>query len=96
MKNAKDFFYNHKVAIIGATTSAILFTVPTMASAADTATSLLTPEVTATISGFAANIVPTILALIAILVPVGLTLWAIGFGVKKGIAFLQKKASKAI
>ena len=59
-------------------------------------TSLLTTDVTAIISGFAGDIVPTVLGLIAILVPVGLTLWAIGFGVKKGIAFLQKKASKAV
>ena len=59
-------------------------------------TSLLTTDVSTIISGFAADIVPTVLAMIAILVPVGLTLWAIGFGVKKGIAFLQKKASKAI
>jgi hypothetical protein len=61
-----------------------------------TGTSLLTPEVTTVITDFAGNIVPTVLALIAILVPVGLTLWAIGFGVKKGISFLQKKASKAV
>ncbi len=60
------------------------------------ATSLLPADVTSTITGFAGNIVPTVLALIAILVPVGLTCWAIGFGIKKGIAFLQKKASKAI
>lgn len=60
------------------------------------AATLLTTEVTTLISGFAADIVPTVLGLVAILVPVGLTLWAIGFGVKKGIAFLQKKASKAI
>jgi len=61
-----------------------------------TATSLLPPEVTALIEGFAANIVPTVLAIIAIVVPIGLSCWAIGFGVKKAISFLQKKASKAV
>jgi hypothetical protein len=58
--------------------------------------SLLPPEVVTTITEFSTQIVPTVLAIIAIVVPVGLTCWAIGFGVKKGIAFLQKKASKAI
>ncbi|TWH56437.1 hypothetical protein DesLBE_0640 [Desulfitobacterium sp. LBE] len=58
-------------------------------------TSLLTTEVTAIVSGFAGDIVPTSLALIAIVVPVGLTLWALGFGIKKGIGYLQRKASKA-
>jgi hypothetical protein len=54
-------------------------------------TSLLNADVTALITGFAGDIVPTVLALVAILIPVGLTLWAIGFGVRKGIAFIQKK-----
>jgi hypothetical protein len=57
---------------------------------------LMPGEVVQTITDFSANIVPTVLGIIAIVVPVGLTCWAIGFGVKKGIAFLQKKASKAV
>lgn len=61
-----------------------------------TPTSLLPAEVTTLITDFAGDIVPTSLALLAIIVPAGLTLWAIGFGAKKGIAFLQKKASKAV
>lgn len=60
------------------------------------ATSLLPTEVSTMITGFAGDIVPTVLALIAILVPTGLTLWAIGLGVKKGLSFLQRKASKAV
>ena len=60
------------------------------------ATSLLPDEVKTTITGFASSIVPTVLAIIAIVVPVGLTCWAIGFGVKKAINFLQSKASKAV
>lgn len=59
-------------------------------------TSLLPAEVVTVIEGFAGNIVPTVLAIIAIVVPIGLSCWAIGFGVKKAIAFLQKKASKAV
>ena len=58
--------------------------------------SLLPADVLAVITGFAGNIVPTVLAVVAIVVPVGLSCWALGFGIKKGIAFLQKKASKAI
>lgn len=58
--------------------------------------SLLPPEVVTTITGFAGQIVPTVLAIIAIVVPIGLSCWAIGFGVKKAIGFLQKKASKAV
>lgn len=58
--------------------------------------SLLPPEVVTTITDFSAQIVPTVLGIIAIVVPVGLTCWAIGFGVKKGISFLQRKASKAV
>jgi hypothetical protein len=58
--------------------------------------SLLPNEVVTTITNFSGDIVPTVLGIIAIVVPVGLACWAIGFGVKKGIAFLQKKASKAV
>lgn len=60
------------------------------------ATSLLPAEVTSMITSFAADIVPTAVALLTILVPIGLTLWAVGFGVKKAIGFLQKKAGKAV
>lgn len=61
-----------------------------------TGTSLLTPETTGIISGFAADMVPTVLALIAIIVPVGLAMWGIGFGIRKGITYLQKRASNAL
>lgn len=59
-------------------------------------TSLLNSDVTALITGFAGDIVPTVLALIAILVPVGLTMWAIGFAIKKGLSYIQKKANKSV
>ena len=59
-------------------------------------TSLLNAEVTKIITGFAGDIVPTVLGLVGILVPVGLTLWAVGFGVKKGLSFLKKNANKSI
>lgn len=59
-------------------------------------TSLLPTGVVTMITDFAADIVPTALALLVILVPVGLALWAIGFGVKKGIKYLQDKAGKSI
>lgn len=59
-------------------------------------TSLLPAEATTIISDFAGQIVPTVISLITIIVPVGLTCWAIGFGVKKGISVLQRRASKAL
>jgi len=58
--------------------------------------SLLDAGVTTIISGFADNMVPTVMALLTILVPIGITLWAIGFGVKKGLAFVQSKAKTAL
>ena len=59
-------------------------------------TSLLEPAVVTIITDFSVRIVPTVLAVIAIVIPVGLTCWGIGFGVKKGINFLQRKANKAL
>ena len=48
------------------------------------------------ITTFAANIVPTVIALLVIIVPVGLTLWAIGFGLKKGLNYLKKSGKSAV
>ena len=62
----------------------------------ETGTSLLTTEITTMVTGFAADIIPTVMAVLTIVVPVGLTAWAIGFGIKKGIGYLQRKASKAV
>ena len=58
--------------------------------------SLIPEEATTLITSFAADIVPTALALIGILIPVGLTLWSIGFAVKKGISYLQRNADKSV
>ena len=59
-------------------------------------TSMLDEGVVSVVSDFAADIVPTVLALIVILVPVGLTLWGIGFAVKKGINYIQSRAKQAV
>ena len=61
-----------------------------------TGSSLLTPEITSMVSGFGSSLVPTIMAILVIVVPVGLTCWAVSLGVKKGLNYLQHKASKAI
>lgn len=61
-----------------------------------TGSSLLNSNVTGIITGFAADMVPTVLSIVAIVIPVGLTLWAIGFGIKKGIGYIQRKASKSV
>lgn len=60
------------------------------------ASSLLTEDITTMISGFGADIIPTVMSLLTILVPIGLSLWAIGFGVKKGLDFLKKNANKSV
>lgn len=87
----------HKKLTIGATSTAVMITFPTVAMADGTGgTSLITPEITAIITNFANQIVPTILSILVIVVPVGLSCWAIGFATKKALGFLQKKASKAL
>lgn len=60
------------------------------------AVSLLTPEATEIISGFAANLPVTVLALVAIIIPTGLSLWAMGLGLKKGINYLKTNARQAV
>lgn len=52
--------------------------------------------ITTLLVNIGADLVKTVLALVVILLPVGLTLWGIGFGVKKGIGFLKKNANKSI
>lgn len=59
-------------------------------------TSLLTPAITAIISQFAADIIPTVMALVGLLIPVSISLWSIGFGMKKALRFLQKNAEQAL
>lgn len=61
-----------------------------------TPTSLMDDSVLQIVKDFAADIVPTVMAIVAVVVPVGLTLWGISFAVKKGIAFLQRRASKSV
>ncbi len=58
--------------------------------------SMLSDDVKGIVQDFSADIVPTVIDLLALLIPVGLTLWAIGFAAKKGINFIQKKAKKAV
>lgn len=48
------------------------------------------------VTKFAGQIVPTVVGLLTIVVPVGLTCWAIGFGLKKGIAYIQRNAKKSV
>lgn len=58
--------------------------------------SLLPAEVSTLISLQAANIIPTVVALLQIIVPIGMACWALGMGIKKAITAIEKKASKAI
>lgn len=81
----------------------LLLSVSLMAMSAVTAfadvttpTSMLDTEAKGIIQDFGADIVPTVLDLVKILVPVGLTLWGIGFAVRKGIGFLQRRANSSL
>jgi hypothetical protein len=56
----------------------------------------MTSDVTDIISDFAGDLVPTVIGLLTIIVPVGLSLWAIGFGVKKALNYLQRSAKKSV
>lgn len=78
--------------------SASLVAMSCVSSFADTTspTSMLDAEAKTIVQDFGADIVPTVLDLIKILVPVGLTLWGIGFAVKKGISFLQRRAKSSL
>lgn len=67
-----------------------------MPVAIEAGTSLLQGEVLTMITNFAGQIVPTAMTLVGIVVPVGLTCWAIGFGVKKGLNALKSKTGSAI
>ena len=58
--------------------------------------SMLDAEAKAIVQDFGADMVPTVLDLVKILVPVGLTLWGIGFAVRKGIGFLQRRANSSL
>lgn len=78
------------MAIVMVTTSIVA-----LADAAEP-TSLLDAGTKAVVEDFAADIVPTVMELIGVLVPVGLTLWGIGFAVKKGISFLQRRAKSSL
>lgn len=82
-----------KVAIA---TTVMTATATTMCFASGSPTSLLPAEAKTQLTGFAAQVLPTVLEIMGIVVGVGLSVWGASFGVKKGIAFLQKKASKAL
>lgn len=77
---------------------AIVMAITTIASFADvtTPTSMLDPAVSSQIANLAADLKPTILAMIAIIIPAGLAIWAIGFGIKKGLGVLKGQAKKAV
>lgn len=95
MGNLVKKLSNCKYQVIGLGTTVATVAMTAVKSSA-VGESLLPTEVGTIITGFAEDLVPTALAVVAIIVPAGLSIWAIGFGVKKGISFLQKKANKAV
>lgn len=76
--------------------SLVLMSATSAFADATTPTSMLTDDVKGVVKDFTADIVPTVMDLIALVVPTGLVLWGIGFAVKKGINFIQKKANRSI
>ncbi|MCX7746583.1 MAG: hypothetical protein N2645_06815 [Clostridia bacterium] len=58
--------------------------------------SLLSAEVKTMVSNFAASLPPTAIDLLTLIIPIGLTLFGIGFGIKKGIGWLQSKLAKTV
>lgn len=106
MKNLKQIYVTFKSKVIEkkhqlsalAITAFVMTATTINASAADpyVAKSFLDDGITTLLVNIGADLVKTVLALVVILLPVGLTLWGIGFGVKKGIGFLKKNANKSI
>jgi|GEM_PF-1863402 len=58
--------------------------------------SLLPASVSGMIVEQSANIIPTVVALLVIVIPISMSCWALGLGARKAINALQRKASKAI
>lgn len=83
---------------IGATCTAVgVFVLGGIPSHADavTPTSLMDASVLGIVQDFAADLVPTILSVVTVVIPVGLTLFGIGFALKKGLGWLMRKAKSA-
>ncbi len=107
MKKLKQIFVHfkkkviekkHQISVFAITVFVVTATTINSYANDDTyvAKSFLDDEVTSMLVNIGADLVKTVLALVVMLVPVGLTLWGIGFGVKKGLGMLKKNASKAI
>ncbi|QUI24851.1 hypothetical protein HZI73_22235 [Vallitalea pronyensis] len=106
MKNLKHMIATFKAKAIekkrqlsALAVTAFVMTATTMSASASepyVAKSFLDDGITTLLVNIGADLVKTVLALVVILLPVGLTLWGIGFGVKKGIGFLKKNANKSI
>jgi hypothetical protein len=82
------------VVSVAATGAVVLGSASTFADAAVPA-SLMDAGALEIVNDFAADLVPTILSIIIVVIPVGLTLFGIGFALKKGIGYLMKKAKSA-
>lgn len=94
MKFVKRFY--KKVSGLLAVAVVMAVTAISVSADATTPASLLDSSATGVVQDFAADIIPTVVGLLLIVVPAGLALWGIGFGVKKGIGFIRKQASKAV
>jgi len=57
---------------------------------------LLPSSVTDLINISTVNFVPTVLALIGFVVPVGIALWVIGFAIRKGLQLVRAYTYKAM
>lgn len=91
----KNFVTKSKT-VIATAVSVLVVSASTVVTHAAVGVSMLDGEVTTILDQFVLDGKATILALIGVLIPAGLAIWGISFGVKKGISFLQKKLSKAV
>ena len=98
LKKVANQVKRSKKAIFSVFAMVAVMAVTTVTAFADvtTPTSLLNDTAMGFVNDFAADIVPTVLALIAIIIPVGLSLWAISLGVKKGLGALKKAARRSV
>lgn len=94
----KGFIKRNRSKIFAAFVSAsvLVMSVTNVFASEATPTSMIDTATLQIVEDFAADTKPTVLAILAVIVPAGLTLFAIGLGVKKGINYLQRKASRAI
>lgn len=92
----KDKYFIASVAVATTVTSLTTCAFALDGTVTEAGTSLLDSATKQILNDFASSMKPTVLELIGIIVPASLVLWAIGFGIYKGLHALMSAAKKAI